>query len=236
MYRPVFLSLIFIALLGCTIANEPLVGKPVYFKNINDDAFWENIIVYGKLKKETIRQPTAVYGSSFGHAYCMAEEISFKVDSYLQGSGPELIQFTQNVIDSCKPLAADIGFGEAILFLSKNEFRGVWSTDSIKIFRIDDEDRIFQPSDIIKFSSFKNFDALLSTYENPFEWIEEKNRESHEILEALKKREILDFEIVKINWPKMPEPWVHGDQAYGEFYTVKMYKYIKIDTLIENEF
>jgi hypothetical protein len=237
MFRLVLVSALLIPAGGCTTTPKAgLAGKPVYFKHVNDDVFWENIIVYGRLKKETIRQPTQVYGSSFGHAYCMAQDVSFKVEQYVQGSGPDLIEFTQHVVDSCDALSADIGFGDALLFLSKNRWRGVWSTGVISLRRFDEEVRIFEPADIMKFTSFDDFEELLSTYTEPFEWGVEKNWESYETLEALRKLGILDFAIERMEWPEMPQPRREEVYAYDEYYVVKIYKYIKLETLLAHDF
>jgi hypothetical protein len=161
----------------------------------------------------------------------MAQDVSFKVEKYVQGSGPERIEFTQHVVDSCRALSVDIGFGDAILFLSKNKWRGVWTTDVIRVRHFDEEARIIEPADIMKFASFDDFDELLSTYTEPFEWSVEKNWESYDTLEALRKRGILDFAIERTNFPKMPQPRRDEVNAYDEYYLVKMYKYIKLETL-----
>lgn len=224
-------------MLGCaTTTDVPLSGKPIYFKNINDDVFWENIIVFGYLERETIRQPTSSYASSFGHAYCMAQDISFRAKNYIQGSGPNLIEFTQHVVDSCQSLSTDIGLQKAILFLSKNEHRGIWSTGNVRVFNLDGEGRIVDPLGINMFSSLENFDALLSEYSEPFEWGEAKSWETYETLNALKDKAVLDFELVKSSWPKLPEPRSDEAQAYDEYYQIKMYKYIKLNTLLESNF
>jgi len=223
MHRALLTSLLTIILLGCTTTSEQLVGEPVYFKYINDDIFWENIIVYGRLQKEILREPTQVYGSSFGHAYCMAEEVTFEVLDYIQWSGPDLIKFTQNKIDFCRPLAENIGFGESILFLSKNRYRGVWSTGSIKISEIDGESRIFRPSDIIYFISFNDFESLLSEYEKPFEWGMEKSIESEDVLATLKEKGVLSYKL-------------DSSDKNNDFYLIAMYKYINLDRLLNIDF
>jgi hypothetical protein len=207
-----------------------------YFKHINYDADVKYLVIYGSIQKETVRKPTEVFESNFGHAYCMAQDIAFKVERYIQGNGPDLIEFTQHIIDSCKTLSADVGFGETILFLSKNRWGKVWAEGAIKVSRFNNEARIFQPSDILKFTQFGNFDELLSTYSLPFEWSVEKTWESNEMLEELRKRGVLDFKVERSNWPKTPQPRRDEAQAYDEFYIVKMYKYIKLDTLLAYDF
>jgi len=239
MHRLVLLSLLVTLTLGCTATvpqEPPLVGKPIYFKHINDDVFWENIIVYGNLEKEVIRDPSKTYGSSFGHSYCMVQDISFRVKKYIQGSGPDLIEFSQHVVDSCRSLSTDTGLKGSILFLSKNKFRGIWTTGSVKIFNFDGEDRIILPTDIVKFNHFENFNELLTSFKEPFEWSVENDYESYQALVTLKEKGILDFEKVKEKWPKSIDAKEGEPQGDYEYFSVKINKYIKLNTLFENDF
>lgn len=206
-------------LMGCTTASEVLIGEPIYSRLDSSDMLWENFIVYGKLRKEVLREPTDVYQSSFGHAYCMSEEITYEVLGYIQGSGPSFIEFTQNKIDSCRPIADDIGFGKSILFLSKNKYRGIWVTGSLTLNDADTEPRIVSPSDILQLSVLDNFGDILTDHEEPSEWKIEKGFESKDDLEKLKEKGILEFELIK-------------DESGREFYMVKIYKYIRIKDLL----
>lgn len=239
MHRLILLSLLVTLSSICTatvLKGPPLVGKPIYFKHINDDVFWENIIVYGNLEKEVIRAPSKTYESSFGHSYCMVQDISFRVKKYIQGAGPDLIEFSQHSVDSCKSLSTDIGFKASILLLSKNKFRGIWTTGSIKIFSLDGEDRIFLPTDIVKFSHFENFNELLTSFKEPYEWGVENDHENYQALVSLKEKGILDFEKVKEKWPKALDAKESVPQGYNEYFLVKINKYIKLDALFENNF
>ena len=200
-----------------------LAGEPVYFKHINDDVFWENIVVYGRLQKEVLKKPTSVYHSSFGHGYCMSEEVSFEAQKYIKGNGPDLIEFSQNKIDFCLPIAENIGFGEAVLFLSKNEHRGIWSTGSVRIDDFEGEPRIYRPSDIMYFLSFENFESLLTEYKEPFEWGVETGLLSEQDLDKLKDKGILSYR---------PDP----QDKNGSFYLLEMYKYISVEALLKNDF
>jgi hypothetical protein len=179
----------------------------------------------------------------------MAQDVSFKVERYLQGRGPDRIEFTQHVVDRCDALSADVGFGEAILFLSKNEWRGVWATAAIRIRRFEDEARVFEPDAIKQFTSFDTFDNLLSTYGQPFEWSVEKTWDSYETLEALRRRGLLDYAVKKREWPEIiaetgagqhrvatSRPRRDEDHAFDEYYAVTMYKYIRLETLLAHDF
>lgn len=216
----IFEILVIISLLGCSVTSEKIVGEPVYFKDINDDVFWENIVVYGELQKDVLRKPTGVYHSSFGHGYCMSEEVTFKADKYILGSGPKIIEFSQNVIDYCKTIAESAGFGKSVLFLSKNEYRGIWSTGSIRIDEVEGEPRIFKPVDIMQFLSFENFESMLSEYKTPFSWGVEADVLSVQDLEKLKKKGVLSYRL---------DP----QDKNGSFYHLEMYKYINVKALIK---
>mgnify|MGYP001299141990 CR=1 FL=1 len=223
MYRAIITILSIAALTGCSTTYDTLVGEPVYFKHINDDVFWENVVVYGKLRTDVLRKPTGVYHSSFGHAYCMSEEVTFDVKKYILGAGPEVIEFSQNIIDFCRPIAENTGFGKSILFLSKNEHRGIWSTGSIRIDEIDGEARIFKPADIMHLLSFGNFESLLTDYEKPLEWGVDSGLLSERDLERLKEKGVLSYKL---------DP----QDRNGDFYLLEMYKYIKVEALIGNDF
>jgi hypothetical protein len=223
MYRVLLIVFLVASLFGCSSTQETLSGEPVYFKHINDDVFWENIVVYGKLQKEVLRKPTSLYHSAFGHGYCMSEEVSFEAQKYIKGTGPDLIEFSQNKIDYCRPLAENIGFGEAIIFLSKNEHRGIWSTGSVRINNFEGESRIYRPIDIMHFLSFENFDSLLTEYKEPFEWGVEIGLLSKQDLDKMKEKGILSYR---------PDPQDKNDS----FYLLEMYKYISVEELLSNDF
>ena len=223
MYRVLLLIFVIASLSSCTLTQDKLVGESVYFKHINDNVFWEDIVVYGKLQKEVLRKPTSVYHSAFGHSYCMSEEVIFEVEKYIKGSGPDIIKFAQNKIDNCKPLAENIGFGEAILFLSKNIPRGVWSTGNVRIESSQEESQIYKPIDILHFLSFKNFESLLSEHEKPLEWVDwgvRMNLLSIETLDKLKEKGILSYR-------------AYPHEKYGSLYLLTMYKFISVETLLK---
>lgn len=223
MYRALLIIFVTTFLYGCSSNPEKLAGEPVYFKHINDDVFWENIVVYGSLQKEVLQKPTSVYHSAFGHGYCMSEEVTFEAQKYIKGTGPVLIEFSQNKIDSCRPIAENIGFGEGVLFLSKNEHRGIWSTGSVRIDNFEGEARIYRPTDIMHFLSFENFESLLAEYKEPFEWGVELAQLSEQDLDKLKEKGILSYR---------PDP----QDTSGIFYLLEMYKYISVEALLNNDF
>lgn len=218
------LTLLTTALLhGCASPEQPLMGKPVYSDHFKGKVNWENILVYGKLKENILREPTGVFHSAFGHAYCMNEEISFEVLKYLQGSGPDLIQFREDKIDSCKPLAEEIGFGEAILSLSKNEYRGVWTSSSINIGNFDGEKRIYKAEDLHFLLNLGNIDSLLTDYETPFEWFAYSHQISKKMLERLEEKGILSYKL-------------HPEDKNNLTYSLEMYKYVNVDELLKSDF
>lgn len=218
------LTLLTTALLyGCASPEQTLVGKPVYSEHFKGEVTGEHIIVYGKLKKNVLREPTGVFHSAFGHAYCMNEEISFEVLKYLRGSGPDLIQFREDKIDSCKPLAEEIGFGEAILSLSKNEHRGVWNSGSMIIGNFDGEKRIYKAEDLYSLIILGNIDELLTDYEAPFEWFAYSHQISKKMLERLEDKGILSYKL-------------HPEDKNNLTYSLEMYKYVKVDELLKSDF
>lgn len=233
MYRLTLASALLIASAGYATPDTELIGKPFHSKlNSNHVLSEERIVVYGRLEKEVITKPTETYGSFFGDGYCMNRRVSFKVEKYIQGNGPDLIEFSENVLNSCRALSADIGFGEAIMFLSTNKFRGVWSEHSARVYRLHEEAEILDPNDVERFTSFDNFEELLSTYCQPLEWRAEKDWQSYDTLGNLRERGILDFAVEKSKWPEQPQPRRDETHAYDEYYMVKMYKYIKLETLL----
>lgn len=211
----------FIGLLsGCSTTYKPPAQKSVATDGVDGDLSLGDIVVYGRLRKEVLQKPTAVFYSAFGHSYCMSQEVVYDVDEYLQGSGPATIKFSQHKIDYCWTLTENIGFNESILFLSKNKHRGVWSTGSAKIFRYDGKADIFTPKDIMQFVRFENFDAFLLDHDKPIDWTFELGHTPIEGLEILQERGVLTYE---------SDPRYKG----GEFYHLKLYKYIDIDLLLK---
>ena len=223
MYRVLLLIFVIASLSSCTLTQDKLVGESVYFKHINDNVFWEDIVVYGKLQKQVLRKPTSIYHSAFGHSYCMSEEVIFEVEKYIKGSGPDIIKFSQNKIDNCKPLAENIGFGEAILFLSKNIPRGVWSTGSVRIESYQEKSQIYKPIDILHFLSFKNLESLLSEHEKPLEWVDwnvQTGFLSENDLDKLQEKGILSYR----HYP---------DEKNGSLYQLTIHKFISIEALLK---
>jgi hypothetical protein len=232
-----YFAILVLLLLGPSIANgdEPLKGKPVHYKWGDNRVIYENVIVHGALQELTIRQPTATYGSAFGHAYCMEEEITYKVKNYVLGSGPKLLQFKQHVIDWCNPISEKTGLGESLLFLSFNSIRGIWTDTGIKLAKKDDDLVIIQPQDIaefLKFADFENFDQMMTDHDEPIIRYVEREWHTHDMLEALRKRDILDFEEVRVPWPERPDQEMNDT----EFYKATIYKYIRLSSLLKAEF
>ena len=223
MHRTILIILTVISLWGCSTTHEGLVGEPVYFRDIGDDVFWENIVVYGELQMDILSKPTDIYNSSFGHAYCMSEEVTFKVYNYLLGSGPKVINYSQNIIDQCRPVAENIGFDKAVLFLSKNKYRGIWSTGSVPVHEIDGKSQIFRPRDIVQFLIFESFDSLLSNHEEPIEWGVEVDLLPEESLKKLKEKGVLSYKL-------------NTQDENSSYYLVEMYKYISLEALGEKYF
>jgi hypothetical protein len=222
MHRILLIIILIPILHGCTVTKERLIGSPVHSEH-DGHVMWENIAVYGKLMEQTLRAPTQVYQSSFGHAFCMVEGVTFDVSGYIEGSGPKIVEFSQNKIDSCSPLAEDIGFGKSILFLSKNKYRGVWITGSARVDVNDGESRIVRPSDILHFSSFNNFELALSSHEKPLEWYLENDFETTHLLNKLKKIGILNYKLI-------------SSTDSDEYYSVTLFKYLQVDKLLKVSF
>jgi len=229
----IFISL----LLASSIANgdEPLRGKPIHYEWGDKRVIYENVIVHGRLQELTIRQPTATYGSAFGHAYCMEEVITYEVENFVVGSGPKLLQFKQHVLDWCNPLSEKIGLGESLLFLSFNSIRGIWTNTGIKLVKLNDELVIIQPQDLaefLKFTNFEDLEELLTAHEEPLTRYIEREFHTYDMLEALRQRDILDYEEVRVPWPKHPDREMNDT----EFYKATVYKYIRLSSLFEVEF
>ncbi|WKD49610.1 hypothetical protein [Microbulbifer spongiae] len=223
MYRSLWIIFVTAFFYCCSLNQEKLAGESIYFKHKNDDVFWENIVGYGRFQKEVLQKPTSVYHSAFGHGYCMSEEVTFEAKKYLKGTGSDLIEFAQNKIDYYRPIAEDIGFSEAVLFLSKNEHRGIWSTRSVRIDNFEGESRIYRPIDIMHFLSFENLESLHIEYKEPFEWGVEIGLLSEQNLDKLKGKGILSYR---------PDP----QDKNGNLYLLEMYKYISVEALLSNDF
>lgn len=215
--------LIALAPVGCSVTGIPLSGEAVYAKERKDYFLWEEIVVFGKLKEEVLRPPTEVYHSSFGHSYCMSEYVVYEVFEYIKGSGPKVIEFSQNTFDVCQPLADQSGFGESILFLAKNKHRGVWSNASIVIDTSNGDRRIFKPEDIAMFLRFSNFKSLLRDYEEPYEWAVGTGLLPKSELEKLQENGVLSYRL---------DP----SDIHQSIYLLKMYKYIDANALLTKNF
>lgn len=199
-----------------------LLGEPIYTVG-DSEVRREDFVVYGRLLKEVLVAPTDVYASSFGHAYCMAEEVTYEIKHYIQGSGPPIIEFTQNLVDYCTPLAEEIGFEESILFFSKNKWRGIWSTGTARIFKDDGQRRIVLPADIERFSSLDNFKLLLSDYDEPVEIAFSRQLEAWKFSESLKELGVIS---------ERPSQ----NEEDKDFLLLNLHKYIDLEDLLRNNF
>tara|TARA_R100000687_G_scaffold81550_1_gene78796 strand:- start:547 stop:1218 length:672 start_codon:yes stop_codon:yes gene_type:complete len=215
--------LIALAVVGCSATGIPLSGEAVYAKERKDYFLWEEIVVFGKLKEEVLRPPTEVYHSSFGHSYCMSEYVVYEVFEYIKGSGPKVIEFSQNTFDVCRPLADQSGFGESILFLAKNKPRGVWSNASMVIDTSNGDRRIFKPEDMAMFLRFSNFESLLRDYEKPYEWAIGTGLLPKSELEKLRGYGVLSYRL-------------DASDTHQSIYLLEMYKYLDANALLTKNF
>ena len=228
-----FLPIIVIALSllgGCSTTKQiPYEGKPFYPKHDKDKVYWEEFIVYGQLLKETLVPPTGVYYSSFGHEYCMLRQVEFRAEKYLLGSGPELINFSHHAMDVCQPIAFDTRFRKSIIFLNKNEHRGIWYTGYAQLFGEDDNLQILRPQDMIVFAKHPKFREMLVNVKEPFEWEMPEYEVTRDMLEELREYGILEFEVIR---GEFIETTHAGKDIYEEYLKIKFFKYLKVEELL----
>ncbi len=219
MYRAVMAIFAVVFVCGCAPTPKSLSGQPEYSKHFENQVTRESIIVYGELQRNVLSKPTAVFGSAFGHAFCMNEEVTFEVKRYLVGTGPQIINFSNNIIDDCRPIADSTGFGEAILLLNKNEHRGVWSSGSAKVRYIDDKPGIYLPHEIMQFIWFKVFFDSLEDYSEPITMRTDHWLVLEGELERLAEAGVLTFK---------PDP------KNEDGHLVELRKYISLEKLLKN--
>jgi len=234
--RRVVISACFAALI-CGCSNKAGTGSGGPIRDKYSEGFSSGgLVVHGRLTRTTLRQPTEVFHSALGHGYCMAEDSTYEVSDYIRGSGPELITFTQHLMDtSCDSISEEIGLSESIVFLVNSKFLGLKPEGGFRIYPDDGEPRVLFPEDIYRFTIFGDFDALLSTYTEPVEIGGfAKDPEVYRVLANLREKGVLDFRVERNDWSAVARRPADASQAYTDTYLVTMYKYIKLETLLEH--